>query len=116
MDTSIPTPTPAPVEPVTPAAVDAPRIRVLFADDEEQFRIGLARRLERAGFDCTLVVNGHEALQRLQDGEFDVLLARISSCLPGFRPGPPFPPSSSPDAPPWKPRPAPWSTEWPPTC
>ena len=81
MDTSIPTPTPAPVEPVTPAAVDAPRIRVLFADDEEQFRIGLARRLERAGFDCTLVVNGHEALQRLQDGEFDVLLADID--MPG---------------------------------
>jgi CheY-like chemotaxis protein len=38
---------------------------VLFADDEEQFRVGLARRLERAGFTCVQAVNGADALKRL---------------------------------------------------
>ena len=73
-----------PQDPVVPApsgASEASRIRVLFADDEEQFRIGLARRLERAGFDCELAVNGQDALRLLQEREFDVLLADID--MPG---------------------------------
>lgn len=58
-----------------------PLVRVLFADDEEQFRVGLARRLERAGFSCVQAVNGSEALQRLGESEFDVMLADID--MPG---------------------------------
>ena len=70
-----------PTVPATAIASEASRIRVLFADDEEQFRIGLARRLERAGFDCELAVNGQDALRLLQEREFDVLLADID--MPG---------------------------------
>lgn len=58
-----------------------PLVRVLFADDEEQFRVGLARRLERAGFTCVQAVNGADALKRLGESEFDVMLADID--MPG---------------------------------
>lgn len=62
---------------VTPA--DA--IRVLFADDDEQFRTGLSRRLQRAGFHCDPVESGSDAFHRLGETAYDVLLADID--MPG---------------------------------
>lgn len=70
-----------PVTLVASVASEGPQVRVLFADDEEQFRTGLSRRLERAGFACELVTNGQDALRLLQEREFDVLLADID--MPG---------------------------------
>lgn len=61
--------------------VPPPGARILFADDEAPFRIGLARRLVRAGFDCDPVASAAEALARLAEREYDVLLADID--MPG---------------------------------
>lgn len=55
--------------------------RILFADDEAPFRIGLSRRLVRVGFQCDTVANAAEALARLAVHEYDVLLADID--MPG---------------------------------
>lgn len=70
----------APPPPGTETPADFP-FRVLFADDEEQFRDGLARRLQRAGFACDQAANGPEALRLLGETEYDVLLADID--MPG---------------------------------
>ncbi|MBI1177356.1 response regulator [bacterium] len=55
--------------------------RILFADDDGQFRMGLGRRLQRAGFECDLAATGSEALKMLAEGSYDVLLADIN--MPG---------------------------------
>lgn len=55
--------------------------RILFADDDEQFRLGLGKRLKRAGFDCDFAGTAAEAVERLRAGEYDVLLSDIN--MPG---------------------------------
>lgn len=62
-------------------APQLPSGRVLFADDDEPFRIGLSRRLVRAGFECDLAATGAQAAQLLRDRTYDVLLADID--MPG---------------------------------
>ena len=57
------------------------RGRILFADDNEPFRLGVAKWLAKAGFECEVVGTGAEARVRLQTREYDVLLADIN--MPG---------------------------------
>jgi len=60
---------------------DAAAGRILFADDDEQFRLGLGKRLIKAGFECTFASSGSEAAELLKAGHFDVLLSDIN--MPG---------------------------------
>ncbi|HSY17223.1 MAG TPA: response regulator [Candidatus Acidoferrales bacterium] len=55
--------------------------RILFADDDEQFRLGLGKRLQRAGFECDFAGSATEAVALLQSKEYDVLLSDIN--MPG---------------------------------
>ena len=55
--------------------------RVLFADDDEQFRLGLGKRLIKAGFDCAFASCASEAADLLKAGNYDVLLSDIN--MPG---------------------------------
>ncbi|HEV2695624.1 MAG TPA: response regulator [Verrucomicrobiae bacterium] len=55
--------------------------KILFADDDEQFRIGLGKRLLRAGFECDFAASAAEAVSLLQANEYDVLLSDIN--MPG---------------------------------
>jgi len=50
---------------------------VLLADDEEIVRNGIAALLDADGFSCTTVANGREALAKLGEVEFDVLISDI---------------------------------------
>jgi len=52
--------------------------RILFADDDEQFRLGLGKRLQRAGFECDFAGSADEAVALLQSKEYDVLLSDIN--------------------------------------
>ncbi len=51
--------------------------RILFADDDELFREGLAARLRYEGFFCVCAACGAEAIDWLRREEFDVLLSDI---------------------------------------
>ena len=55
--------------------------RILFADDDEQFRISLGERLKRAGFSCDFAVSAAEAVEMLRANSYDVLLSDIN--MPG---------------------------------
>lgn len=55
--------------------------RILFADDDEQFRLGLGKRLKKAGFECHFAGTASEAIEQLKAGEYDVLLSDIN--MPG---------------------------------
>jgi DNA-binding NtrC family response regulator len=49
-------------------------ISVLVADDEEAMRFFLAKTLGRAGYAVTAVDNGRQAVDRVVEGSFDVML------------------------------------------
>jgi len=51
--------------------------RILLADDEEGIRDSLGRYLERAGYEVTLAHDGYEALERLEVGNFFLVLTDI---------------------------------------
>ena len=55
--------------------------RILFADDDVQFRLGLGRRLERAGFECEYAATAAESINKLQAVPYDLLLSDID--MPG---------------------------------
>ena len=55
--------------------------RILFADDDEQFRFSLGERLKRAGFVCDFAVSATEAVAMLCANSYDVLLTDIN--MPG---------------------------------
>jgi len=66
----------------TTKRADAPPVgRILFADDDEQFRVSLGERLRRAGFICDFAVSASEAVELLQANSYDVLLSDIN--MPG---------------------------------
>jgi two-component system sensor histidine kinase RpfC len=70
----------APPEPTAsdaPSATDAPAA-VLVADDNRVNRLVVQRVLERAGHRVTLVANGEEALEALEDGRFDLVLMDLN--------------------------------------
>jgi DNA-binding response OmpR family regulator len=51
--------------------------KILFADDDEPFRLGLGKRLKRAGFECDYACSSSEAIGLLQTKEYDALLSDI---------------------------------------
>src|SRR5215469_13014046 len=55
--------------------------RILFADDDEQFRLGLGKRLIKAGFGCDFAGSASEAADLLKKNVYDVLLSDIN--MPG---------------------------------
>lgn len=59
------------------AAVETRPLRVLLAEDNPINQKVAARTLERAGHHVALAADGQEALDRLQDGNFDVVLMDV---------------------------------------
>lgn len=55
--------------------------RILLAEDDESLRGFLTRALERAGFDVRSCADGEEAMEALDEGEWDLLLTDI--VMPG---------------------------------
>ncbi|HQY05019.1 MAG TPA: adenylate/guanylate cyclase domain-containing protein [Lacunisphaera sp.] len=63
-----------------------PSAKLLAVDDDPMNRDMLARRLEKLGYEVTDASNGREALQKLKDGNFDlVLLDILMPDLDGFQ-------------------------------
>jgi CheY-like chemotaxis protein len=60
---------------------DAPKGTILLADDELSFLKSTAALLARAGYECTTVTCGLEAVRCLEEESFDVLIADIH--MPG---------------------------------
>ena len=58
------------------------RIRVLVADDERPIRFLMEKELPRAGCIVTQAASGEDALERLRDEEFDVVLLDLK--MPGM--------------------------------
>ena len=54
-----------------------PDIRILLAEDEEAMRAYLHRALEKAGYEVVSVDRGTDALPKLEDEHFDLLLSDI---------------------------------------
>jgi len=50
---------------------------ILFADDDEHLRLGLGKRLIKAGFTCDYAGSAPEALEKLKSKTYDVLLSDI---------------------------------------
>ena len=55
--------------------------RILLAEDDDSLRGFLARALERAGYEVTSCADGEEALDALDEGDWDLLLTDI--VMPG---------------------------------
>jgi len=55
--------------------------RILFADDDEQFRLGLGKRLRKVGFECDFAGTASEAIEQLKSSPYDALLSDIN--MPG---------------------------------
>lgn len=69
---------PAPLRP----AMTVPRGRVLVAEDHPTNRRVLRQQLEHLGFDADIVEDGHQALQRLAQERFAVLITDLH--MPGL--------------------------------
>jgi two-component system cell cycle response regulator CpdR len=54
-----------------------PRKRVLLAEDDESMRSFLERALTKAGYEVIAFANGKDALERLQEEPFTLLLTDI---------------------------------------
>ena len=55
--------------------------RILLAEDDESLRGFLSRALERAGYDVKSCADGDEAMEALDEGDWDLLLTDI--VMPG---------------------------------
>ena len=60
----------------TPVHEDT-RGRILLADDEETFRLSTADLLQREGFRCDTVPDGSQALARVQEERYDLLVSDL---------------------------------------
>ena len=67
----------AALESPVPEAAGGGKLRILVVDDEPSMREMLRIVLRRDGFEVALAQNGHEAIQQLQAGSFDMLLSDI---------------------------------------
>src|SRR5690349_13219873 len=56
----------------------APKIKILFADDEPAIRITLGAILQQEGFEVTLAATVPEALGYINQNAYDVLLADLN--------------------------------------
>ena len=72
----------SPIEECRPATADAPSARVLVVDDEPELRDVLAAFLEDGGHTVVRAADGAEALRRLEQESFDVVLTDLS--MPGM--------------------------------
>jgi CheY-like chemotaxis protein len=61
---------------------DLEKERVLLVDDERNIRLTLSRSLEALGVQIETAVNGEEALQKLEENEFALLLLDLK--MPGI--------------------------------
>jgi putative two-component system response regulator len=66
---------------LAPQASPLAGLRVLVVDDERAIAAAAVRRLERAGAICAIAYSGTEALERLGDGPFDLLVTDVE--MPG---------------------------------
>jgi len=57
-------------------------IRVLLVDDEEELVVTIQERLEMRGIVTEAVTDGHEALERIQQSAFDVVVVDLK--MPGL--------------------------------
>jgi CheY-like chemotaxis protein len=64
------------------AEKDLKNERVLIVDDEGNIRLTLSRSLESLGMEIQTAVNGEEALEKLQEDEFELLLLDLK--MPGI--------------------------------
>jgi len=62
--------------------VNAPRGKVLVADDDESMRLACAQTLEQSGFAVASAANGDEALERVSRESFDAAL--LDLMMPGM--------------------------------
>ena len=63
---------------VTPAdKVDAPRVKVLIAEDDELIRLVIRRLLEREGYEVTTCDNGSAALASAYENTYSMILSDI---------------------------------------
>jgi two-component system response regulator HydG len=53
------------------------QIRVLVVDDDEPHAQAVAESLERVGYDCTIATSGREALQAMEEHDFDIVLTDL---------------------------------------
>jgi adenylate cyclase len=68
------------------SAQPMPSAKLLAVDDDPMNRDMLSRRLEKLGYEVTDASNGREALQKLKDGNYDlVLLDILMPDLDGFQ-------------------------------
>lgn len=68
------------------SAQPMPNAKILAVDDDPMNRDMISRRLEKLGYDITDAGTGREALQKLKDGNFDlVLLDILMPDLDGFQ-------------------------------
>lgn len=54
------------------------KIRILVADDEDLIRLSLEKFLESAGYSVDVVNNGIEAIQKLDNDQYDVVVADLN--------------------------------------
>ena len=57
-------------------------IRVLLVDDEEELVATIQERLEMRGIEAKAVTSGHEALERVRESRFDVVVVDLK--MPGL--------------------------------
>ncbi|HVN95389.1 MAG TPA: response regulator [Syntrophorhabdaceae bacterium] len=56
--------------------------RILVVDDEENIRLLFKEELEEEGYTVDVALNGHDALQKLKDAPFDLVVMDIK--MPGM--------------------------------
>jgi CheY-like chemotaxis protein len=57
-------------------------LRILLADDEEPIRFVVAKHLERHGWTVEFADDGHEAVRRAAEGDYDALV--LDQRMPGL--------------------------------
>jgi CheY-like chemotaxis protein len=55
----------------------APKHRLLIVDDDEPIRNLLRRLAARAGFDPDMAKDGHEAIEKLDSGEYEIVIVDL---------------------------------------
>ena len=62
--------------------MNSPKIRVLLIDDEEEFILALARRLEFRGYSCKTAGDGESGICLMENETFDIAI--IDLMMPGL--------------------------------
>jgi DNA-binding NtrC family response regulator len=62
--------------------MDSKKLRILIADDEEGLRLSMAGILELEGHEVVTAENGHDAVEKVKQGNFDIAFLDIK--MPGI--------------------------------